>query len=445
MITKEELDALVAQLGPQMAAKVKAELDAYEAKVKQFAIDAVKNGNYISKESFDEYKNAAETAVQAVKAICEKQGTTLAEVALKLSSDQIGTKSPAEVLRADNEELRKIYSQGNGNKTYMLNINAKGEWVMKPIDMTKTTGLEATIAGVPAGAVASITQALDAATLLRVGAGSMINSQYRNSAWIFDLCNTINASYISAQPFAMWFDEQPKVGASATVVEGATKPSTQYLYQLNSATYKKEATLIGITEEFHIDFAQLESDLLNKGRIDVINRVNQAILPDIISAATVYNSSAAFKGSSGGVPNVNDYDAIAALAAQVDNATFGGVKTNVAIMGTNKKYRMGLTKNTLGSYLNPPEVLAGVSFIGNPSIDAAFPGVEGLISGDLKQFNIILRGGLIVRVGYNGNDFGNNQFSTVMEQFYYDYISTVRKVAIVQGPDFATVKAAISA
>jgi len=316
---------------------------------------------------------------------------------------------------------------------------------MKPIDMTKTTGLEATIAGVPAGAVASITQALDAATLLRVGAGSMINSQYRNSAWIFDLCNTINASYISAQPFAMWFDEQPKVGASATVVEGTTKPSSQYIYQLNSATYKKEATLIGITEEFHIDFAQLESDLLNKGRIDVINRVNQAILPDIITAATVYNSSAAFKGSSGGVPNVNDYDAIAALAAQVDNATFGGAKTNVAIMGTNKKYRMGLTKNTLGSYLNPPDVLNGVSFVGNPSVDTAFPGVEGLIAGDLKQFNIILRGGLIVRVGYNGNDFGNNQFSTVMEQFYYDYISTVRKVAIVQGPDFATVKAAISA
>src|SRR6185437_11163203 len=330
MITKEELDALVAQLGPQMAAKVKAELDAYEAKVKQFAIDAVKNGNYITKESFEEYSNAARTAVEAVKAICEKQGTTLAEVALKLSSDQIGTKSPAEVLRADNEELRKIYSQGNGKKEYMLNVNAKGEWVMKPIDTTKTTGYEASVAGVPAGAVASITQALDAATLLRVGAGSMINSQYRNSAWIFDLCNTINASYISAQPFAMWFDEQPKVGSSAQVAEGAAKPGTQYLYQLNSATYKKEATLIGITEEFHIDFAQLESDLLNKGRIDVINRVNQAILPNIIAAATLYNQGVAFKGATG-VANVNDFDAIAALAAQVDNATFGGAKTNTAI------------------------------------------------------------------------------------------------------------------
>lgn len=444
MITKEELDALVAQLGPQMAAKVKTELDAYEAKVKQFAIDAVKNGNYISKESFDEYKNAAETAVDAVKAICEKQGTTLAEVALQLGANKVGTKSPGQVLREDTEDLRKIYQQGQGTKTYMLNLNAKGEWVMKPIDMTKTTGLEATIDGVPAGAVASITQALDPATLLRVGAGSVINSQYRNSAWIFDLCNTINASYISAQPFAMWFDEQPKVGGSVTTAEGVTKTPTQYIYKLNSATYKKEATIIGITEEFHIDFAQLESDLLNKGRIDVINRVNQAILPDIIAAATLYNQGVAFKGGAG-VVDVNDYDAVAALAAQVDNATFGSAKTNTAIMGTNKKYRMGIQKNNQGSYLNPPEVLNGVSFVGNPSIDTSSLGADGLIAGDLKQYNIILRGGLIVRVGYNGTDFGDNKFSTVMEQFYYDYISTVRKVAIVSGPDFATVKAAITA
>jgi hypothetical protein len=438
MITKEELDALVAQLGPQVAAKVKTELDAYEAKVKQFAADAVKNGNYISKESFDAYADAAKTAVEAVKDICEKQGTTLAEVALKLRSNQVGTKSPGEVLRADTEELRKIYSQGQGTKTYMLNLNAKGDWVMKPFDTTKTTGLEATVDGVPAGAVASITQALDAATLLRVGAGSMINSQYRNSAWIFDLCNTINASYISAQPFAMWFDEQPKVGGSATTAEGVTKTPTQYIYQLKSATYKKEATIIGITEEFHIDFAQLESDLLNKGRIDVINRVNQAILPNITAAATAYNSGASFQQGVP-VPNVGDFDALAAMAAQVDNATFGA-KANAAVMSTFKKYRMGIQKNTQGSYLNPPEVISNLSFIGNPSV-----GADVVMVGDFKQYNIILRGGLVVRVGYNGNDFGNNQFSTVMEQFYYDYISTVRKVAIVSGPDFATVKAAISA
>lgn len=443
MITKEELQALVDQLGPQVAAKMKTEFEAYEVKVKAFATEAVKNGNYITKESFDAYTDAAKTLVESVKDAAEKQGTTLAEIALKLSNEHVGAKSIGEVLRSDKAELETIFSRGQGTKTYMLTTNVKGEYVMKPFDAIKTTGVEASIANVPAGAVASITQALDAATLLRVGAGAMINSQYRNSAWIFDLCNTINASYMNSMPFAMWFDEQPKVGASATVAEGAAKPASQYIYQLNSATYKKEATIVGITEEFHIDFQQLESDLLNKGRIDVINRVNQAILPNIIVAATLYNQGAQFKGAAG-VTNANDYDAIAALAAQVDSATFGA-KINTAIMGTNKKYRMGIQKNTQGSYLNPPDVLSGVSFVGNPSIDTSSLGADGLIAGDLKQYNIILRGGLIVRVGYNGTDLAENKFSTVMEQFYYDYISTVRKVAIVQGPDFATVKAAIAA
>jgi len=241
----------------------------------------------------------------------------------------------------------------------------------------------------------------------------------------------------------MWFDEQAKDGASATVAEGATKPTVQYKYQLNSSTYKKEAALVGFSEEFQMDFAQLESDIMNKARIDVINRVNQAILPDIIAKATVYNQSVAFKGGTP-VANANDYDAICALAAQVDNATFGA-RANTAIMGTNKKYRMGITKNTQGSYLNPPDVINGIAFVGNPSIDTSSLGAEGLIVGDLKQYNIVLRGGLIVRVGYNGTDFAQNLFSTVLEQFYFNYISAVRQVAIVQGPDFATVKAAIAA
>jgi hypothetical protein len=100
---------------------------------------------------------------------------------------------------------------------------------------------------------------------------------------------------------------------------------------------------------------------------------------------------------------------------------------------------MGLTKETTGGYLNTPDILGGVSFIGNPDMAA-----DSVIVGDFKQYNIILRGGLIVRVGYNGTDFAQNMYSVVLEQFYFDYISTVRKTAIVKGPDFATVKTAIS-
>jgi hypothetical protein len=52
---------------------------------------------------------------------------------------------------------------------------------------------------------------------------------------------------------------------------------------------------------------------------------------------------------------------------------------------------------------------------------------------------------MIVRMGYNGTDFAENKFSTLTEQYYFNFISSIRKAAIVKGPDFATVRAAISA
>lgn len=438
-LTAEELKAVQDTVGVQATAAMKKELDAYEAKVKVIADEAAKNNGGVSKETFDTYKEASDTALAAVKAIAEKQGTTLTELTMKIETGDAVTKSISEVLKGDEEELRKIYSQRNGQKTYMVTMNNKGAMVMKPFDETKTAGPNASISGINGGTAASISQSLDAATLLRVGAGSPIYGQYRNTPWIFDLCNTINGSFNSSMPFAMWFDEQAKAGASANVAEGATKPTMQYIYALKSATYKKEAALVGFTEEFHLDFAQLESDIMGKSRIDVINRVNQAILPNIVTAATAYNTSASFTGGTA-ISNANDFDAIAAMAAQVDNATFGSARANAAVMSTYKKYRMGITKNTQGSYLNPPDVLSGIGFVGNPSMAA-----DDALVGDLKQYQILLRGGLIVRVGYNGTDFAQNMFSTVLEQFYFDYISDIRKVAIVKGPDFATVKTAIAA
>jgi len=193
--------------------------------------------------------------------------------------------------------------------------------------------------------------------------------------------------------------------------------------------------LLGFTEEFSLDFARLQSDILGKGRTDLINRINTAILARIITAATAYNTSASF----GVVDAPNDFDAIAAMAAQVDNATFGAT-ANAAVISTFKKYRMGVEKDSTKAYLNRPEVLNGINFVGNPAM-----GADDVLVGDMKQYNILLRGGLIVRVGYNGTDFAENRFSTVLEQFYFDYISAVRAVAIVKGPDFATVKSAIAA
>lgn len=437
-MTQEELAALQEKVGADAAKAMKKELEQYEVKMKQFAQEIVDQKGGITVAQFDAYKSAAETAVEAVKTIAEKQGVSLAEIATTLDKGQQATKSISEILNDDKAELNKIKSNGQGVKTYMVTYNKAGQPVMRAFDVNDTQ-----LTSKAGESSAVITQQLDAATLIRVGAGAQIYGQFRNTSWVFDLCNTINASFTAGMPYVIWFDEQPKVGSSAQVAEGTTKPSTQYSYILHSDTYKKEATIVGFSQEFQMDFSQLESDIMNKARIDVINRVNNAILPRIITAAVPYSTELEFRGGTGAASyifNVNDYDAIAAMAAQVDNSTFGGFLANGAVMSTFKKYRMGITKNNQGSYINPPDVINNIAFVGNRAVSDSTLGSDGLLVGDFKQYNIVLRGGLIVKVGYNGMDFANNQYSVVLEQFYFDYISAARKVAIVSGPTFANVK-----
>ena len=349
-----------------------------------------------------------------------------------------GAKSIAQTLKENNEKIEKVRSNGVGNVKFHVFMNTKGEWVAKPLSFdpdTKAAGPHATIDDVTtSGNTASISQTIDAATLLRLGGNSPVVSQFRNSPWIFDLCNLQNASL--DLPFALWYEEQVKQGASATTAEGATRNTVQYAYELKSATYKKESCLISVTDEWAIDFARLQSDILGKGRTDLINRINTAVLANLISAATAYNSSASF----GTVADANEFDAIAAMAAQVDNDTYGGNMANAAVMSTFKKYRMGVEKNGFSSYLNRPDVLSNINFVGNRAM-----GTDNILVGDFKEYNIILRGGFIVKVGYNGSDMADGKFSTVMDQYYFDYISEIRKPAIVKGTTFSTVKAAINA
>lgn len=433
---QKEFDELVKQVGEQAAKEIKTQMEGFEKKAKELATSAVKDGG-VTKEDFDEYQKKAEEAVDAIKEIAKKQGISIADLTEKMSSGSTGTKSIGQVLEESKEELGKLYSQGSGTKTFMVNVNSKGEFVAQPFDTTKAAGPHATTDGVGGGGnTASISQAIDAATLLRLGGNSPIISQYRNTPWVFDLCNLQNAAYQSNTPFAMWYEEQPKQGSSATVTEGGTKPLTQYAYQLKTDTYKKEATLIGFTEEFNMDFTRLQSDILGKGRTDVINRINSVVLTDIIAKATAYNTAAEFTGGTP-IPFANDFDVLAAMAAQVDNATYGNL-ANAAVMSTFKKYRMGVEKDQNGMYLNRPGIINNLSMIGNPAM-----GTDAVLVGDFMKYNIILRGGFIVRVGYNGTDFAENKFSVVLEQFYYNHISSLHQSSIVKGETFAAVKAAI--
>lgn len=419
--------------------------------VKQIAHDTNERASkgYINKEELNVALSGIKTALggetiiqvkeelDRLEEIAKNQGTSLAQINSKLQTGSVAGKTIAEQLKTDEDELRKLYSNGVGTKTYMLGYDSKGDPFMIPFDTTgKAAGPHAASANVGgAGNVASVAQSIDAATLLRLGGNSPIVSQFRNTPWVFNLCNLITAGY--ENPFAMWYDELAKDGSSANVAEGGTKPLAQYKYELKTSPYKKEAVLVSFTDEFSMDFKRLQEDILNKAQVDLVNRVNAAILPRIVTAATLYNSATSFKNGVV-VANGNDFDVIAAMAAQVENATFSAI-ANSAVMSTFKKHRLGITKDTTGAYINPPASLSQLAFVGNPDV-----GTNDIMVGDFKNYNIIQRGGVIVRIGYNGTDFAENKFSAVVEQYYFDYISAARTASIVKGPNFATVLTAIT-
>lgn len=438
-MNEEQLKALTKQVGEETAQKIVAETALIKTRM-----EAIATGS-LTKEEFTAFDTANKEALKELKDIAAKQGTTLQEILDKMTttSQTEAKMSIVDRFKADETELKELASRGMGNKQYMVTCDAQGKFYMEPYDPTtrtigKAAGPHATIGGVGGGGnTASVTQTVDAASILRMGANATIVGTFRNLPFLFPVVNLINAG-MDKSTYQYW-DEQARQGAPGTVAEGGSKPLVQAAYALRSVQYKKVAMLLNFTEEFDMDFQALQSDIVNKSQTDLLNLLNSNILANLITNATAYNTAASYGSGANGVANPNDWDAIAAMAAQVENSTYG-IQANAALMSTFKKYRLGTEKAVdSGVWLNAPQILQNIALVSNPSL-----GADQIIVGDLTNYNVALRGGIIVKVGYNGTDFAENKFSTVIEQYYYDWISANRTSAIVKGPNFADVKTAIT-
>jgi hypothetical protein len=51
--------------------------------------------------------------------------------------------------------------------------------------------------------------------------------------------------------------------------------------------------------------------------------------------------------------------------------------------------------------------------------------------GDINQYNVDTYKNMVLKVGYNSDDFRRNQFSVIAEVRYHDYISDNRKDALL--------------
>lgn len=239
-------------------------------------------------------------------------------------------------------------------------------------------------------------------------------------------------------PALVWFDEVPRQGDFALTAEGAIKPLIEYLFNRTSTDYRKAAGRVIITEEYDKDYPRLVSTIKQLMNIDCLNEMNALILTDMITQASPFT----YTGLNGAISTPDDYAAIGAVIAQLQSFFY---EPNVLVINPADAWAMRLTKDLQGRYqMSPLTAADGKTYEFGTIITDPRVAVGYAFVGDGSIYHVDLKGELIIRMGYSTGDFEANQYTLLVEQYFFNHISTAQKPGFVYF-NFATVKAVIAA
>src|SRR5690606_15246086 len=116
---------LTKKVGADAKAEIEKQVNLYKSAVEQMKAESV------TAEQVKSIKDDMDAAVAAVKAIVEKQGSTVTEILMNIgnaggSPQKSKNKTIAQKLHEDKEDIRKIFHSRTGVKEYMLVGDGKG-------------------------------------------------------------------------------------------------------------------------------------------------------------------------------------------------------------------------------------------------------------------------------------------------------------------------------
>ena len=404
MLTEQQFTELTAKVGNEAATKIKEQFAASEKSINE-KIEDVRKGLMTSKD-FDTFK-AEELAkvtekLTSVETILKEQGTAIN--ALKEGGAPEQPKTLEDLLTKEKiAEIKGVLKAGQGNVEIPLN-----GVTLKTAGSTSIGNSIQPMSSPPNSPYLPAAGPLDANNFF----GIIYNPNF--------IINYVNRGSTN---FSMlpWVNETSVEGAAAAVQEGAQKPLWNTRFKVEMSTAKKIAAMSTITEEFDQDlpgFTTIVKRLLTE---EVARKWDDAVYADVIAAATAYNIT----GLNGQVDDSNLYDALRAMIAQIGknnfNANFIGVNP---VTGALIEMQKSATDRL---YLVPPflQRLQSMMREGNKV-------AEGYaLVGDINQYNVDVYKDMVLKVGYNSDDFRRNQFSVIAEVRYHDYISDNRKTALV--------------
>lgn len=427
----------------QLEAMTPAERDTYatdkrthEAKLLKEAIEA--GNNALKSELTEAQKTEIKSQIEALR---------LGEGITKEQFDEL-----KEDLRIIKENPNAINGNGNfdimaaieeGLKTFLPTIKAKSQ-------ASGNSGFEAEmVVKVPVNMVTGAVTNGVATPVSYVAQGITAYAEdVRASEYILNYLSTGS----TAKATIAYVDKSPTEGTMTITAEGALKPLLSISYVIRYSQARKMAGRTKVSEEALDDIPFIMSAIRNElayqhaigVQADVFTVVS-AFAPAFVAGALADTTTAP-----------TNYDAIRAAIYAVKIASKGRYVPNAVLVASSDVYSMGATKDTTNQYVFPPFAMPDGTVVSGVKIVEVADGVTvpagTFIVGDWKKLHLENYKTFTVRIGQgiNGSataanitsDFETNMYTLIGESRYHLWIYENEKTAFMK-TTFAAVKTAI--
>jgi adhesin HecA-like repeat protein len=407
----------------ELAAETKGAVDAKVLELKTAQDEAI--NKMATKESMTELEAKNEALEASMRLMSEK----LTEMSKKTNTE-LHKMDIKGLLEKNMGDIQKIFQMKKGE----ISLDIKAAAIM-----TMDGAVDETTHSIPNDLIESFS--------MREFVGKRYGTQY-----IQEVADVTTVAEM--EQYTTWLEEGNEQGAFAIVAEGAVKPLVSTSLVRNVAEAQKVAGKYVVTEEFE-KFRKAAYTIIRRLIMDKMVRDYSAIVTANLNAA-----AAAYVGTSldGTINDPNDYDAIGAVAAQIQSLNF---TPDILILNPQDAWRIRLEKDLQGRYLFPVITENGqTTMLGIRIFISTYQTVGYFTLGESKLFKIEEET-MTIRAGYGidvttgtvsattvvtavSSDLDNNRMRVIVEMWFKSYLPTPYIGSFVR-TQFSTVKAALAA
>lgn len=240
---------------------------------------------------------------------------------------------------------------------------------------------------------------------------------------------------------------QDTLSTTGFVAEAVAKANGQVQYTEVSVAVKKVAGFIKVSKEMLADLSFVQAEINNDLIESVLQNIDNGLLNGNGVGATldgVLNQATPWAAGifAGAITNPSVIDVLRVAKAQVEGGDFN--PTHI-VLHPDDVARIEMSKTTQGEYTYPnfavgmaPNMqLSGLIIVPSTNMTA-----DNFLVGDFSKFNVRMREGVNIQVGYEGDDFARNMVSILAEARLCSFVKQNDVAAFVTG-DFTTAIAAL--